>query len=284
MDCPKTQYYSESRHPFHADFYMTVEPFNMQNYHYHNSYEILYFNEGERKFFFRDRIYHIEEGNLILINKYELHSIGDWKKAGHSRTFISFTENFFDRINTNGIDLFSCYHRGIVVIEPTIRHQQEIYHKTSDILTEFENKRKGYEISLQAKMIDLLIYFDRILDNYHDKTDVLSPKYKIINEIMVYIKDHYNEKLTLESISQEAGYSKNYLSTAFKNTSGFSINQYINAIRIKEAQKLLKKTSLSVTQISGMTGFDSITHFGRVFKFITGYTPLKYRKDKTLMI
>lgn len=277
---PQTQYYSESKNNFYADFIKTDNPFIMTNYHNHNAYEILYFPEGEQMFFLRDRIYHITAGNLVLINKFELHSIRDWDKAGHSRVFISFREDFFDTLKFQGFDLFSCYNRGIVVIDPSLRHQQKLYHKTMDIVREKEAKKRGYEVSLLAKTVDLLIFIDRILDQYNDKTDIMSPKHNIINDVMMYIADHYKEKLTLDTISREVGYSKNYLCTSFKQISGFSMNQYINAIRIKEAQRLLKTTDFTITQISDMTGFDSITHFGRVFKNITGSTPLNFRKEQ----
>ncbi|NLK75146.1 MAG: AraC family transcriptional regulator [Clostridiales bacterium] len=277
---PQTQYYSESQKSFHVDYVKTSDPFIMYNYHYHNAYEILYFQEGEQMFFLRDRIYHITAGNLVLINKYELHSIRDWDKPGHSRVFISFREDFFNSINTYGFDLLSCYKKDIVVIDPSIRHQQILFRKTMDIVREAESKKRGYEICIRAKTMDLLIFIDRILDQYHDKTDITSPRHNIINDVMMYIADNYKEKLTLDMISREFGYSKNYLCTTFKQVSGLSMNQYINAIRIKEAQKLLKNTDYSITQISELTGFDSITHFGRVFKSITGYTPLKFRKDQ----
>ncbi|MEC0168226.1 helix-turn-helix domain-containing protein [Paenibacillus graminis] len=52
-------------------------------------------------------------------------------------------------------------------------------------------------------------------------------------------------------------------------------NKYV---RIKEARTLLVGTGLKVSQIAEKIGFDNMTHFGRVFKEITGLSPLKYRQ------
>ncbi|NLY18186.1 MAG: helix-turn-helix domain-containing protein, partial [Clostridiaceae bacterium] len=47
---------------------------------------------------------------------------------------------------------------------------------------------------------------------------------------------------------------------------------------IKQAKTLLRSSSLNISQISEACGFGTMTHFERIFKRITGYSPLKYRK------
>ena len=54
--------------------------------------------------------------------------------------------------------------------------------------------------------------------------------------------------------------------------------EYLSNIRVKEAQRLLHKTSYPVAQIAQMVGFGTVTHFGRVFRKISGESPLNYRK------
>lgn len=60
---------------------------------------------------------------------------------------------------------------------------------------------------------------------------------------------------------------------------GLTFTEYLNYIRVKEAKELLCKSAESITQISEKVGYESITHFGRVFKKLTGVSPLKYRKQ-----
>lgn len=65
-----------------------------------------------------------------------------------------------------------------------------------------------------------------------------------------------------------------------KVATGFTFVEYVNSVRIKEAKHLLEQTTLKVNLIARKVGFGSVTHFGRVFKAVTGHAPLYYRKGK----
>ncbi|NMA94667.1 MAG: helix-turn-helix transcriptional regulator, partial [Clostridiales bacterium] len=54
--------------------------------------------------------------------------------------------------------------------------------------------------------------------------------------------------------------------------------EYINNVRIKEAQALLLSTDYKVIDISAKVGYTNTSHFGRVFREMTGYSPLRFRK------
>jgi AraC-like DNA-binding protein len=83
--------------------------------------------------------------------------------------------------------------------------------------------------------------------------------------------------ITLDDISKEFFISKSYFSKAFKSVTGFTFTEHLNNIRVREARLLLRGTNSNVSEIAFKVGFESITHFGRVFKSIAGYSPLKYR-------
>ena len=146
-----------------------------------------------------------------------------------------------------------------------------------DIVNEFSEKRAGYITMVTVQMADLLITLDRMMENYSDEREMPSQQYIIVSEIMTYIAEHCSEKLSLEILGKEFGYSRNYLCGLFKSISGFSIVSYINGIRIKKSQEMLKNTRMSVAQIAQDCGFESSTHFGRVFKEIAGCSPMRYR-------
>lgn len=273
---PKSQYYSEVAHLFNADLVKRAEPFIMTQYHYHNVHEIHYFFDGERRLFYKDRIYHIIPGDLVIIKKYELHSLCDWDKPGHTRILIDFKNEFFDSIKSD-INLLKCFERDIIVMRPTTDDKKILGNKMMDIVNEFSEKRAGYITMVTVQMADLLITLDRMMENYSDEREMPSQQYIIVSEIMTYIAEHCSEKLSLEILGKEFGYSRNYLCGLFKSISGFSIVSYINGIRIKKSQEMLKNTRMSVARIAQDCGFESSTHFGRVFKEIAGCSPMRYR-------
>jgi len=57
--------------------------------------------------------------------------------------------------------------------------------------------------------------------------------------------------------------------------------KYLNTVRVMKSKRLLKESEFSITQIAEKVGYENATHFGRVFKAITGLPPIKYRKNIT---
>jgi len=96
--------------------------------------------------------------------------------------------------------------------------------------------------------------------------------------VAIYLTENYRSRISLKQVAERFFITPCHLSRSFKKATGFSFIEYVNSIRVKEAQKLLKKTNSSVMRIAELTGFDSQTHFGRVFKNLTGMSPLQYRK------
>lgn len=92
-----------------------------------------------------------------------------------------------------------------------------------------------------------------------------------------YIYDHLHETIRTEDLAAQTGLNRSYLSTLFKKETGFSISEYILSKRIEAAQNMLKFSEYSFAEIAAILAFSSQSHFIRVFKAHTGYTPRKYR-------
>ncbi len=275
---PQNEYYSNVTHDFRVSYKTRSNPFNMTSFHYHNVNEIYFCISGKRKFFYTDKIYCVNAGDIVLIKKYEIHSMGDWDKPGHSRILIDFKDKFLSDFSSNNYNFLECFDKNIIVISPNSQHKDMMSELLNNLLYEYKNNFTGKETMIKIKLIEILITISRLQDIYGDKKEPLTPSQTIIENIMKYINENYEKNLTLQKIADYTGYSQNYLCSFFKKNSGFSIIEYLNGIRIKKSQQYLKTTNLSVTEISKLCGFESITHFGRVFKIICGCSPLQYRK------
>ena len=75
------------------------------------------------------------------------------------------------------------------------------------------------------------------------------------------------------------GLSDSYFSRYFHKMSGMTFSRYLNTIRVEKAMEMLKEDRYTVTEISYRCGFETIRHFNRVFKEITGMTPRQMPKD-----
>lgn len=114
------------------------------------------------------------------------------------------------------------------------------------------------------------------LQESHGKQDTGTDTFK---QILAYVRLNYTEPITLDSVSERFGFNKNYLSELFTKETGYGFAKYRNVIRISHAQKMLRKGS-SVTETALAVGFSDIHYFSRVFKSLTGETPIEWKNRK----
>lgn len=91
------------------------------------------------------------------------------------------------------------------------------------------------------------------------------------------VENLHNAQLSVQDIAKQICLSRIQCTKLFNKVEGLSPRQYITALRLTEAKKLLVNTKLTVEAISRKTGFSSLSHFSRQFKRWTGISPLKYR-------
>lgn len=117
-----------------------------------------------------------------------------------------------------------------------------------------------------------LDYCTRVALVQHPKT-----KHPKINEVMHFVRENYQKRLTVEEIASEIGLSSEYLSTKFRKVTGISLPTYINQQKVTEAKELLHFTDMSLLEIAEYLSFSSQSYFQTTFKKVTGDTPMEYR-------
>lgn len=103
--------------------------------------------------------------------------------------------------------------------------------------------------------------------------------YDIIRPAVRYLEDHFADPdLNNHLLAEKAAVSEVYFRRVFKNKFGTSPKQYIQSLRIRNAENLLRNEYLSISSVAELSGFASVYHFSRSFKLATGYTPTEYIK------
>jgi two-component system response regulator YesN len=92
-----------------------------------------------------------------------------------------------------------------------------------------------------------------------------------------YIRLHYKDKLTLDTVAAAVYITPTYLSALFSKSLGTSFVSYVNQIRIERAQELLRNPQADPYALAEQVGFSDSKYFSQVFKRITGVTPNQYR-------
>ena len=100
----------------------------------------------------------------------------------------------------------------------------------------------------------------------------------LITQILRYVRGHYAEPLTSEALCAQFHCSRSQLSHRFKAEVGVGFREYLLALRLSHAKRLLKYSALTVTEISFAVGFNDANYFSNVFKHREGLSPLAYRR------
>lgn len=99
----------------------------------------------------------------------------------------------------------------------------------------------------------------------------------ILKNAIMYMYDHYVEKMSLLDVAEQCYVSSWHLSKLLNQYTGKGFFEIINVIRIDKAKELLKTTSLKIQDISEKVGFSDVAHFSRLFKNHLGMSPKEYR-------
>jgi AraC-like DNA-binding protein len=92
-----------------------------------------------------------------------------------------------------------------------------------------------------------------------------------------FIADHQTETLSLGQVAKAVNMSSFYFCKMFKKATGLNFTDYVSRVRVERARNLLLNPNLRVSEIAYEVGFQSLTHFNRVFRRIVGKSPTAYR-------
>ena len=99
----------------------------------------------------------------------------------------------------------------------------------------------------------------------------------MITRAKQFIEEHHTEDLSLGIVARAVSTSTFYFCKMFKKATGINFTDYLSRIRIEKAKNLLLNPNLRISEIAYQVGFQSLTHFNRIFKKLAGQSPTQYR-------
>ena len=238
--------------------------------HWHRSIEIFLVIEGVIDFYINSTQHTLEKGQVILVNSNEIHSI----EAPHKNFTLVFQipRKLFENYVTEDE----------LVFQSTLKERDHILVDTiKKMYSQYEKKENGYQF-------DVLSYFYKILyilmNQYKLKeVDEIRRKHnrqlEKLSTITQYIKEHYNEDISLESVAKVFGFNPTYLSKMFQKYAGINYKVYVMDVRMNRAYKELINTGDSITEIAIRNGFSDSRSFTKAFKKRFNTLPSVYRKE-----
>jgi AraC-like DNA-binding protein/ligand-binding sensor protein len=101
----------------------------------------------------------------------------------------------------------------------------------------------------------------------------------MIRRARAYIAGHYGDPVDLDEIARVMHVSTFYFCKMFRKTTGLTFTDYLGRVRVEKAKNLLLNPHLRVSEIAYAVGFQSLTHFNRIFRKTTGEAPTAFRDN-----
>lgn len=99
-----------------------------------------------------------------------------------------------------------------------------------------------------------------------------------IDGVLAYIENNLTRPISRQDLARQAAFAPSYFSALFREATGTTIPEYINARRVRRAQELLRDPQTRVSAVCYAVGFRDLSNFNRVFKRLVGQTPREFRR------
>lgn len=159
------------------------------------------------------------------------------------------------------------------------------YRNSSQLLRELYFSTQIVPAKQYASILTLVNIFAHHLANISNQLIVMQENTEpsMVKKAKEYIYAHQSEDITLAEVSKVVNTSTFYFCKIFKKYTGVNFTEYVARVRVERAKNLLLNPNLRVSEIAFEVGFQSLTHFNRVFKRIVGLSPTEYRNRLPLV-
>lgn len=233
--------------------------------HLHKEIEILYMREGSQKIHINSEEYVVNKGDAAIIFPEQLHDYVRETKDATDEIIILCSPNFYRHYFSDMSDK--------VPLNPIIK-RESIHPDALYALEHIEIKD-----SFTAQLASTIMIITRFLEYTELKETKKIYLSDISHRVIDYIREHFVQDITLESIAKEFSVNKNYISHIFSKKFEINFRKYLGMIRAEYAATLLRTTDDKITAIAEKAGFESQRTFNRIFREIYGITPQEFRKN-----
>lgn len=280
-------------YPFECHVQKGLGKVTLTNAHYHYYIELLYCISGNAQVFIAGKSYDFYVGDMVLINSREVHSVYNTSEDAIEYIVVKFDPNV---LYSTSIAVFETKYVFPFTLNKSTH--QKVFTKDemkntniprliNKIYNEYNTKTYGFELAIRNNIGSVFLV---ILRNWHDKgldlninANINETTIKKLQGIFDFIDKNYMFEISAESVATTCKMSYSYFSRFFKASVGKSFSNYINYLRITEAEKLLLSTNLNITQIAMEIGFTSSSYFIQQFKHYKNLSPKQFKKKFSML-
>lgn len=245
--------------------------------HWHESLEILFLLEGQIEIMVNGEHLKLTKDDIAVLPPSSIHAI--FSDNPNISLAVQISPEFIDEFGGKGCTFLTLppsnqNHRNASRIRSLMARMMVLYNKSGP----------GYELRLNALALELLYVLVRYQPAAIQKTAMQPQTQKYLHRmqhIIDYIHENYHDEITLSTLQELEHLSSAYISKFFHKYMGVSFLTYLNAVRLKHAERALLESDVSITQLALDCGFPNPKAFYKAFRQVYHETPKNYRNRYT---
>lgn len=253
----------------HSKYLMTA--------HWHKSIEFIRVISGTLSLRLDERIYQLNSGDYFIANIEVVHSAVPknciYECVGIEIDFLNSTNSFMKNF-INDLSIKNIFINEKIQDENTISILENLFET-------LKNKPKGFQFTSTGLIFQFFgIIFEKGLYStlIPKNNDTINKNLIKLKKSLAFIRENYDQQITLEDITATTGFSTKYFCKFFKSFTDKTPIDYLNFYRIEMACKKITNSDASITEIAYSCGFNDLSYFIKTFKKIKGITPRKYKE------
>lgn len=258
-------------------------PGTVNNYHYHKYIELFYLEEGEVNAYIGDKVYPLFPGEIAIVFPGEPHTFCTAKDGDRINYVAKMLPDILVTKEQTGTEFEYYMNLKTPAHSRVIKATDEMAEIFRSSVCRFDGADYADELIIRADTIKLsaliLAEWNRrgeIMSFFggakKDNVDMLKKLMDISEAKKGCIKTHEAAKF--------CNLSDGYFIRFFKSVMNMSFSEYTRGLKTREAQRLLKCTDKSVTEIAQMLDYATSSHFIKDFKKEKNMSPGKYRSGQ----
>lgn len=252
--------------------------------HWHDCIEVLCYLEGEATQKIDDRVFTASAGDVVIVKMGVVHSTHCEDDACCKVLVLKFMPHLIDGtysyIDAKYVHLFFASEKeGNDHLRGIVSENSEVSQLLYRILDEDRQQQPAYELIVKGAIYQFVGMLIREGGLGIPAGDLDRESYQTFRPVLAHIESEYMNPIDMTAMASLAGMSYYHFSRGFKEVVGISFKEYVDRVRVAEADKLIVSTDNQFAAIAYETGFNSVTSFNRVYKRIKGMTPGMMRRS-----
>ena len=251
-------------------------------FHSHDHLEMAFVMSGVGRYRIDDGIVPVQEGDLLIINPGVKHQALACPEAETTATefFVGASGIRIPGLPENALPVPGNGH----VLHTSGDLRQKLFKICSSMEAEKAVRRQGRYFMLKSYVMQMILLVVREQCEPEENPqgyafESVNKKY-VVEKMVNYFEDHFNEKISLDQVAENMYLSPFYISKIFKSETGDTPIRHLINIRLEKAKELLENGYKgSIQEVAASVGYDDAYHFSKLFKKHYGVSPSQVRKQ-----